>query len=158
MNHKELTEIFRKLGAPDPEEWADSEINEGIPQLARFIFLKGAWEGVVPDNDEWISNVLRRYKDGEKEPYSGLGRSVKRMIECGVPKKDITEFARCIAAEMIFHIGYLLDDSSIVDGNDFIDWALVQLDNDGTPIKFISGLHESVLATDPTGREMRPKE
>ena len=32
----ELTRIFQKLGAPDPEGWARSQIQEGIPQLARY--------------------------------------------------------------------------------------------------------------------------
>jgi hypothetical protein len=37
---KRLTEIFKEGGAIDPESWASSEIEEGIPQLARFNFLK----------------------------------------------------------------------------------------------------------------------
>jgi len=37
-------------------------------------------------------------------------------------------------------------------------WGLFQLDGDGTPVPpCIGGLHESVLETDPTGREMRPR-
>ena len=135
----------------------ESEINEGIPQLARYVFLKGAWDGVVPDDESWIDNVLSQYNKEDDSPYSGIGRSIKKMIECGVPKKDITELVRCIGAEMIFHIGYLLDDPGSVNGNEYINWALVQLDDNGKPIKTISGLHESVLETDPTGREMCPR-
>ena len=158
MKLNELTEIFRKLGAQDPKEWAESEINEGIPQLARYIFLKGAWDGVVPDNEKWIENVLGNYDEGDDSPYSGIGHSLKKMTECGVPQKHITELVRCIAAEMIFHIGYLLDDPSSVEGNEYINWALMQLDDNDEPINTISGLHESVLETDPTGREMCPRE
>ena len=46
MDQKELTEIFRKLGAEDPEDWARSQIREGIPQLARFLFLREAWRSI----------------------------------------------------------------------------------------------------------------
>jgi hypothetical protein len=39
-----------------------------------------------------------------------------------------------------------------------MSWGLVQLSPDGTPVAVIDGLYESVLATDPTGREMRPRQ
>jgi hypothetical protein len=38
-----------------------------------------------------------------------------------------------------------------------IDWGFVQFDQDGLPLGSIGGLYESVLGTDPTGREMRPR-
>jgi hypothetical protein len=37
-------------------------------------------------------------------------------------------------------------------------WALVQIGDDGDVLGNIGGLHESVLETDPTGREMRPRD
>ena len=40
-----LAETFRRLGAGDPEAWALSEVEDGIPQLARFIFLRRLWRG-----------------------------------------------------------------------------------------------------------------
>jgi hypothetical protein len=43
MNQKDLAATFRKLGARDPEGWADSQVEEGIPQLARYLFLRQAW-------------------------------------------------------------------------------------------------------------------
>jgi hypothetical protein len=50
-----LAEVFRKVGASDPEQWAKSEVEEDIPQLARFLFLRGAWRSVVSDGDtNWI--------------------------------------------------------------------------------------------------------
>ena len=42
MNERELTELFRKLGARDPSAWARSQTSEKIPQLARFLFLRQA--------------------------------------------------------------------------------------------------------------------
>lgn len=157
MTLEELTQIFKNLEANDPELWASSQIEEGIPQLARFLFLKGAWDGVVPDNDQWIDTLLEWYDDKASTPYSGQDHAVKRMIDLGVHKEDITELVRCVAAAMIFHIGYMLDDSSSVQGNDHVDWALMQVDKDENIITQINGIHESVLETDPTGREMMPK-
>jgi hypothetical protein len=40
MNQDELTALFKKVGARKPEGWARSQIEEGIPQLARFLFLR----------------------------------------------------------------------------------------------------------------------
>jgi hypothetical protein len=34
----ELAEVFRSLGASDPDQWAYSEVHEGIPQLHRYFF------------------------------------------------------------------------------------------------------------------------
>ena len=158
MNKQELIEIFQKLGAQNPEEWATNEIEEDIPQLARFLFLKGAWKGVVPDNENWIENVMANYDPNDNGPYSGMMHSLKEMLDAGVNKKAITEFARCIGAEMIFNISYLLEDPSSVKDNEYVSWGLFVTDEDGNPIKELNGLHESVLETDPTGREMCPRE
>ncbi len=38
-----------------------------------------------------------------------------------------------------------------------VAWALAQVDDAGNVLGGIGGLHESVLETDPTGREMRPR-
>ncbi len=157
MNKQELTEIFRKFGARAPEEWARSEMEEGIPQLARFLFLKGAWNSVVPDNDDWIQNVLENYDSADNGPYSGMMHSIKEMIDKGVSKSAITEFARCIGAEMIFNISYLMDDPGVVENNKHVTWGLFVTDVNGNPIQKLNGLHESVLDTDPTGREMCPR-
>ncbi|MCQ8890361.1 hypothetical protein NQT72_12700 [Pseudoalteromonas carrageenovora] len=157
MNKQELTETFRKFKASNPEQWAESEIEEGIPQLARFLFLKGAWSNVVPDNDEWIQHILKNYDPTDNGPYSGMMHSIKEMIDAGVSKNAITEFARCIGAEMIFSMTYLMDDPEVVEDNEYVNWGLFITDDEGRPIKELSGLYESVLGTDPTGREMCPK-
>jgi hypothetical protein len=51
----DLTEVFTRLGAPDPAGWARSEVEEGIPRLARYLFLRQAWQQVVAEDDtSWI--------------------------------------------------------------------------------------------------------
>jgi hypothetical protein len=58
MNEQQLTELFRKLGAQNPEGWAHSQIREGIPQLARYLFLREAWRCVIsPDSRNWMVDV-----------------------------------------------------------------------------------------------------
>jgi hypothetical protein len=56
---KQLTALFRKLGSRSAEGWASSQINEGIPQLQRFLFLRQAWARVIREEDEsWIDQQV----------------------------------------------------------------------------------------------------
>src|SRR5438132_1357652 len=43
---RKLTDLFRRLGAPNPESWARSELQEGT-QLGRFVFLRALWDAVL---------------------------------------------------------------------------------------------------------------
>ncbi len=158
MNKDELTSIFASLGADDPESWADSEVSENIPQLARFMFLKGAWQRIVTDDDtQWIDNVVLNVPPDSNDPYAGAAHAIRQMIDAGVSKSVIAQLVRATQAEFLCDLCYMLADPSSVEGNDgYVDWSLVELDADGNPARHINGLHESVLETDPTGREVRP--
>jgi hypothetical protein len=61
MTQKELAALFRRLGARDPEGWARSQLQEEIPQLARFLFLRQAWRTIIGEEDAtWIdANIAR---------------------------------------------------------------------------------------------------
>ena len=163
QSETELTAMFSRLGASDPAGWAHSQVAEGIPQLLRFLFLKGAWRGVKADGDTtWIGAEVERASSKPDRPYAGLGLGLKHCLDRGVDPVVLNEMMRCAQAAMIFHIGYMLDESP--DSGDEVDledvsWGLFQFDHDGHPQgTAIAGLHESVLETDPTGREMRPSE
>lgn len=156
----ELTKIFSDLGANAPELWAQSQIREGIPQLLRFLFLKEAWESIPLDGSSgWIDDEIRMAASHSDAPYAGLGQALSRCREKGVSDEDLTEIARCLRAQMLFSIGYQLDAPNILpEPLDDIAWGLFQVDEEGRPHgEQISGLHESVLEFDPSGREMRPK-
>ena len=61
-------------------------------------------------------------------------------------------------AQLLFGLCYLIDDPGELEEEiEGLSWALVELDTEGAVLHQIGGLHESVLETDPTGREMRPK-
>ena len=155
----ELTELFRRLGAPSPELWARSQMEEGIPQLMRFLFLKNAWSEVIDEgNTAWIDRAIKDSEARPGSPYSGLGSALARCRAAGVSSEDLTEIARCLQAQMLFAIGYLLEGPPQDYGPLEVSWGLFQTTEDGRPIgPQISGLHESVLELDPTGREMRPR-
>jgi len=157
MDEKKLIATFEKLGARDPVEWANSQMREGIPQLARFLFLRQAWKKVLsPAETSWIDSDLTRDEGG---PGGGIVRALRRAQAASVPREDLAEIVRVKQWELLLQLCYLLDDPQIEDADiQDVAWGLFQIDEDGKPGQRISGLHESLLETDPTGREMRPGE
>ena len=159
MTIEELIALFRKLGAPDPEAWARSQIDEGIDQLARYVFLRQAWKSVVlPDDTSWIDALIASAKARPTDPGAGAGPSLQRLLAAGADRKDIHEVVRVMQWELLFSLCYLLEDpgeleSEIAD----MSWRLMRTSRDGACIGPIGGLHESVLETEPAGREMRPE-
>lgn len=156
MNEQELTALFRKLGAREPAAWARSQINENIPQLARFLFLRQAWKLVVNNNDSnWIREM--RQIDPDK-PGGDIGPAITRLLAAGGQEGDLTKIVRVMQWRLLSGLCQLLDDPGNIgsEAGD-IAWRLFQVDEVDHPIAVIGGLAESVLETDPAGREMRPE-
>lgn len=159
MNKKKLTALFQKLGARRPEAWAESQLDEDIPQLARFLFLRQAWRSVVDESDSsWIANAIASAESKPQAPYAGVGHALRQLRGRGATDAELTDLVRGMQAELLFQLCYLLEDPGDVEP-DVADvaWCLVQVDDDGNVLANIEGLHASVLETDPTGREMRPR-
>jgi hypothetical protein len=155
----ELAKRFEALGAPDPRGWASSQVREGLPQLARYLFLRQAWRHVVPDDDaSWIASEMAGAERNPSASLAGAGRALARLKAAGAGDRDLTDLVRGKQAELLFALCYLLEDPAIEEpeGQDVL-WALVQVTAEGEVLGPIPGLHESVLETDPTGREMRPR-
>jgi hypothetical protein len=156
---KGLTTLFEQLGAPDPECWARSQIEDGIPQLARYLFLRQAWRNVVSEDDpSWIDVAIARAKSHPDEPYAGVGHALARLRAKGATDEELTDLVRGMQAVLLFSTCYLLEDpGDIEEAVAGISWSLVQTDEEGNALDVICVPHESVLETDPTGREMRPR-
>lgn len=159
-----LIELFRKLGAPNPEGWARSQHEEGINQLHRFLFLREAWKGVVSESDDsWIDANIEASKIRPDVPFAGLGQAMGRMLEKNVDRKDIVDLVRAIQVLTISDMCYILDCPELDEPElEEHGWALAEVVmNDDFEIQYtgrtINALHESVLSLDPTGREMRPR-
>lgn len=158
MKLSELAALFRKLGAPDPGQWARSQRDEGIDQVARFVFLRQAWKLVVPPDDaSWIDQTLAGEQPGRSEPCSGLGPALKRLLAAGADREDIHEVVRVMQYELLASLCYLLEDPGELERQVAdLTWQLVRTNADGEAVGPIDGLHESLLELDPSGREMRP--
>ena len=154
-----LARLFEMMGASDPEDWARSQIEEGIPQVARFLFLRQAWRQVVSEEDPaWIDAAMARSRSAPNAPFAGIGRALSSLRAKGASDDELTDLVRGMQAELLLDLCYLLEDpGSVEDAVSEIEWVLAQIDSKGKVVSKISGLHESVLETDPSGREMRPR-
>ena len=105
----ELTAKFRAMGADDPESWAASEIQEDIPQLGRFLFLRNIWPNLI---DTWTADVswVERLSQAEDEPFADAWLALKRSREAGVEDEDISRIARWVAYETVFGLLYHMAD------------------------------------------------
>jgi hypothetical protein len=159
MTLDELTALFRKLGAPDPEGWARSQHEDGIDQLGRFVFLRQAWKSVIdPDDTSWMDRVIEADKKRPLEPCAGLGPALERLMAAGGARADIQEVVRVMQYQVLFSFCYLLGDPGELEPElSDMSWCLARTNDDDEIVGTIDSLHESVLGTDPTGREMRPK-
>jgi len=159
---QQFTEWFRAWGAQDPEAWARSQVEEGFNQWARFVFLHQAWQSVIADGDTtWINSLIREADQRPRDPGAAAGPALRRMLVAGVAPEDIADVVRVMQGQLLFNIAYQLSDPGVVqypsDKMPRVNWELFEVDEDGKPIETIAVLHESVLDTDPTGREMRPR-
>ncbi|MSU59914.1 MAG: hypothetical protein EXS35_17395 [Pedosphaera sp.] len=159
---QELAAHFRALGAYDPDGWARSQVEEGIPQYARFVFLRQAWQSIIADGDAaWIDLHIGAAERQPRSPGASIGPALKRMLASGASREDIAEVVRVMQWSALEGMAYQLDDSGVVEYPSEkmprVNWALFEVDEAGQPLHSIDCLHESVLDTDPTGREMRPK-
>jgi hypothetical protein len=59
---RRLAARFKSLGVTDPESWARSELQEGIPQLGRAVFLRALWDAVFrypPESRDMAIEIAR---------------------------------------------------------------------------------------------------
>lgn len=104
-----------------------------------------------------MDRVIAQTPVDSNAPFAGTAHALRRLLDAGADRSDLQTVVRGMQAELVFDLCYLLADPGVVEGNDIVDWGLFELDENDEPGREITGLHESVLETDPTGREMRPE-
>ncbi|WP_330312261.1 hypothetical protein OHS17_12810 [Streptomyces sp. NBC_00523] len=144
-----LTRLFDALGAEDPEGWAESEAEEGLPQLARFRLLRTVWQ----DIDAWSTTasdwVAAYRRDG------AAGGAVERAVRLGLTAEDLGEIAREVARETAFALLQGLDDPDRGDEPDEVagrlpGWFLGENSVRGGPTgRILNALHEDLNETEP---------
>src|SRR3982750_2405332 len=92
---RRLTAHFRYMGAHNPEGWARSQLEEGIAQFARLVFLCEAWTAVIGEGDtRWIKRFMDEAEQRPSDQGAGIGPALKRLLACGADPADLAEVVR----------------------------------------------------------------
>jgi hypothetical protein len=150
---EDLVEAFRALGAVDPEALASSQLEEGLPQLHLFAFLKRLWDQVADTRSaKWIRQTIDQAEGlGADDPQAAAGPALRRMLDAGVDPKDVLKVVWCAQAEMIYNVAFQLDDPGFavaqlprhggMQEEDAL-WGLFAVNEEGKPRKLLEGFHE----------------
>jgi hypothetical protein len=133
---EQIVTALRELGCDDPQAWAESEIAENIPQLARYRFLHTLWPRMI---DSWRTGV-------------GTIPAARRAVDSGASAHDVAQLARAVAYETVFAMLAQLEDEESPGG--LPPWALDEIDPAGRPTgRRLGMLHEDLLTLDPSARD-----
>jgi hypothetical protein len=179
----ELAETFRALGAGDPETWAASEVEDDIPQLARFLFLRRLWrsawqwkqppeawfaeveadsasDGDVEEDDDTPTLVHDAYDGGEQDedgdpPFLAAQQAVRRILAAGADPEDLKEVARAIFLHTAFDAVQTVDEGHDPQaGEGMPGWLLTEVGGDLVLTgRVIPDLHQDLLTTEPDEAE-----
>lgn len=147
--HLPLTRLFDALGAEDAEGWAESEAEEGLPQLARFRLLRAVWQ----DIDAWSTTAPQWVAAYRREGVAG--GAVERAVRLGLTADELGEIAREVARETAFALLQGLDDPDRGDEPDEVagrlpGWFLGELSARGEPTgRVLGALHEDLNEVEP---------
>lgn len=136
---KDLCEQLKAAGATDPKSWVKSELQENIPQVARFLVLKGLTD-IYHDVDENI---------GEMDIYSDEVTDVYQKLASQFDNQELKRLLHFYGKSVISKVIDMLDQGYLYDVNDKVGWSLMELNEQGeTTDRLIQGLHEDFLEFD----------
>ena len=155
MNEQELTELFRKIGAQQPEIWARSQIERGIVHFPRDLFLNLAvGDATQPDDRSWLTKMRSRKPN---DPGGEFGPAIDRLLAAGARADDLTTIVGIMQMSLLVDLCALLDDPGELEPEvSDIRWRLFQCAENGAPEAPISGLAETFYETGPTEAKARP--
>ncbi|QIG04494.1 hypothetical protein [Proteus sp. ZN5] len=133
---KDLCEQLKAAGATNPKSWANSELQENIPQFARFLVLKG------------LTDIYRDVEGNlsEMDIYSDEAIEIHQKLASQFNEPELKELLHFYGKSIIGKVIDMLDQGYLYDVNDNIGWSLMELDNKGTTTdRLIQGLHEDFL-------------
>lgn len=103
-------------------------------------FLESIWHELIDPwlTEHWIDNCLRNIEQGKaSSPFGEVDMIVKRLLECGASREELSRLARFAAYETAFGFVCMIEDHRV-------------------PRRSVEGLHEGLLGADPSGRDGRP--
>lgn len=145
---KDLCEQLKAAGATNPKSWANSELQENIPQFARFLVLKGLTD-IYRDVEGNLSEI---------ESYSDEATEAHQKLASQFDEQELKELLHFYGKSIIGKVIDMLDQGYLYDVNDNVGWSLMELDNKGTTTdRLIQGLHEDFLEFEESELDLNTK-
>ncbi|MER5449047.1 hypothetical protein ABT065_26000 [Streptomyces sp. NPDC002764] len=144
-----IRRLLAALGADDPQGWAESEVEENLPQLARYRLLRA----LSQDIEAWDNASIDSLRDG-------MTAEEARPSD---PTAETTRTARAIARETVFGILYRLADPDSDDlptdlRQQMPGWVLMETTPAGEPThRVLDALHEDLDTMDAPAEAPRSR-
>jgi hypothetical protein len=154
FDKKTLINILHDFDVPDPEYWADQELNDkNWAFLAAFRFLRPLQD----DLDAYLYRPENWIEDQLKYRHSKYRHILQSMLNAGISPKEIGVFAYWIARMTYNSVLLRLSDPAGADydleneGEGLPRWALSEIFRDVTTGRYIPDLHTLFPYRNPEG-------
>jgi len=135
-----LEDLLRKLekaGAKKPLDWALSDVEESIPQFARFLMLKRLFE-IIEDIEGNIG-----FADDVDENYESDIEEVCDQLKTAIGEEVLNKFLKSYTKGVMWQVINLIDEGNYNTNGD-PGWVLKEVSSEGKVTgKNVGGLHES---------------
>lgn len=136
LKFKDLCEQLKAAGAKNPSSWANSELQEDIPQFARFLILKGL-TNIYQD----IQGNITEIDNGSEDVLN-----TEHLLSSLIHEERLQTLLYSYGKSIIGRVIDLLDEGYLNEVNDQVGWALIELNQQGsTTDRLLQGLHEDFL-------------
>jgi len=137
-SNETLVEQFRELGVPDPEDWARSQIDEGIDQVSRATVLRAIADIVVKSSKD--APMLATTDWGS----SKVKAAAERLYVNEEAAQDIETLLKAVLFQAFWDFMVISDGNAGIPVNPAkVNIGLYSRDDDFQPRAEIGGLHES---------------
>jgi hypothetical protein len=142
-----LVERFQTAGCASPGDWVRSEIDEDIPQLARYLFLRLLWD-----------DRLQPWRTGAA--FAELPQA-RALLDSGTDLARLLELLVLVVSDTVWRTLTLLDRAWVhprIDDRALPGWRLMEVGGGTGELtgRELVALHESLREVDPEGDEGRP--
>jgi len=107
--------------------------------VTREEYIEHLWMEVINSfgRDQALDNIIANCKRFPTSAFGDMGAAIERLLAAGASRRDLRLIFRAIAYETVFATLYSMSDPGLPESDNI-------------------GLHEDLLASDPSGMEGAP--
>ncbi len=135
----QLADAMQAAGCVDPRDWVSSELDENIPQFARFLLLRDVHHLADAVQDTLAEAVY------DRPDLQDTLTALQAAVAPAALEALLLAYGRALGNGFVM----TLDDGAMAQGADTPGWQLMETDADGEPTgRLVQGLHEDYLDFD----------